>query len=392
MLRKIDIGVDKNLFVVDPKAAKKPALKFLEDDIPKNPEETLTEARKISAPLWLNSDPLLIAHTDETGQAYLFFITDDLRKKVILLNIWDYTLLPCRRSLAHIQEWNKHYGLSGLLTIGVHSPMFEFGKDRKLVQDSLRELGITYPVVLDNDFHIWRSLENRYWPRRLLMDSSGKFHQDVVGEGQYEETELAIQVLLREISPGLPFPPITKPRLKIDTPDYSIPTTTPEIFLGSTHQPRFGNPTPIKMDNEEVVFKDTMRGNYQLDLTYLDGAWLTGPESLYGAPTKGDLKLSVKFSGTDVYLVARCKPKNPLDQPQGTKVAVMIDRKPLPFENMGSAVQLNEVRKTVVIARDPKLYHVVKGLDHGIHELTLAIDDDPLHTIELYAVFFEHRA
>ena len=52
MLRRIDIGVDKNLFVVDPKAKKQPELKFLADEIPKTPDEAVEEARKVTWNNW----------------------------------------------------------------------------------------------------------------------------------------------------------------------------------------------------------------------------------------------------------------------------------------------------------------------------------------------------
>ena len=149
MLRKIDVGIDKNLFIIDPKQARKPQLKFLADDIPKTPDESISEARKIGIPNWIISEPLLAGHVDDEGQAYLFFITDTLKKKVINLEIWDHTLLPCRRSLSYSLEWHRRYGHSGLLTIGIHSPLFEFSKEKRLIMDSVRELGIPYPIVLD---------------------------------------------------------------------------------------------------------------------------------------------------------------------------------------------------------------------------------------------------
>ncbi|MBI3555659.1 MAG: hypothetical protein HY074_05310 [Deltaproteobacteria bacterium] len=393
MLRKIDIGMDKNIFIVDPKQAKKPQLKFLADDIPKTPDESISEARKISIPNWINSEPLLTGHIDDDGQAYLFFIADTLKKKVINLEIWDHTLLPCRRSLSYSLEWHRRYGHSGLLTIGIHSPLFEFGKDKRLIMDTVRELGIPFPVVLDNEFEIWRSLENRFWPRRLLLDGTGKTHLDVVGEGHYAEIEHTIQLMLRDLSPGLPCPPILKPLRQIDDPDYVIPSTSSEIFLGLKKNMRLGNSNAFKAPAEEIIFKDDAEGNYPLDAPYLDGGWLATSESIYGTPHKGDIKLTMKFAATDVYLVARSRSKNPIDVPQGTKVQVLVDRKSVTDDKAGSDIAINELRRSVLVARDPRLYHLATRLDpHGTHELTLTIEEDSLHTIEIYGLFFEHSA
>lgn len=53
---------------------------------------------------------------------------------------------------------------------------------------------------------------------------------------------------------------------------------------------------------------------------------------------------------------------------------------------------VNELRRSVLIAREPKRYHIATRLEQGQHELTLSVDDDPLHTIEIYGLFFEHNA
>ena len=58
------------------------------------------------------------------------------------------------------------------------------------------ELGVGYPVVIDNDFAIWRSFDNHYWPAVYLVDGDGRVRFHHFGEGAYEETERAIQQLL----------------------------------------------------------------------------------------------------------------------------------------------------------------------------------------------------
>lgn len=392
MHRKIDIGVDKNLFIVDPKAAKTPQLKFLEDDIPKNPDEAVTEARKLAASNWINSDPVIFAHSDDAGRAYLFFIAENLKRKVIVFFIWDYTLLPCRRALTYVQEWHKRYGHSGLLVIGIHSPMFEFAKDRKNISDAIRELSVTFPVVLDNDFNIWKSLENRFWPRILLLDSEGKFHQDVTGEGHYAELETNIQLMLREISPGLPCPPVLKPSRKVDDQKYTVPETSGEMYFGMKKRTPLGNKQFFHSETEEAVFPEVAVESIGIDTPYLEGGWKATSESIYGTANKALPKIHLKFTGTEIYIVARCRPKHPLDAPSTFKLQFIVDHKPLTQDNLGVHGTYNEIRRTVVQLKDAKLYHIVTGLDHGPHELTLILDEDPVQTAEIYALFFEHKA
>ncbi|MEW6057898.1 MAG: thioredoxin-like domain-containing protein [Bdellovibrionota bacterium] len=392
MQRKVDLGEDKNLFRLDPNAQQKPQASFLMDDLPKSPEAALTEAREATWSNWINSDPLLIAHLDDDGKSYLFHISENIKNKVVLVDFWDYTLLPCKRALSYVVEWTRRYQPAGLVTVGVHCPMFEFGKDKKNVLDAIRAYDITYPVVLDNNFDIWRSFENRYWPRRILFDPSGKPQKDVVGEGDYVEFEKNIQLLLREISPGLACPPVIRPTRKIDLPDYQIPATTQDIFFGFKRKTRFANAQPFTGIGEEMTFTDESQGSYAPDLPYLNGKWVLAHESIHGTNSKDELQLAINFKATDVYMVAQAKPKNPGDVSQAVKVQIWLDQKLVSDDNLGEDAMINEFRRSVATIRDPKLYHLVTGLEHKEHLLTLKVEMDATDTLEIFALFFEHGA
>jgi hypothetical protein len=55
-------------------------------------------------------------------------------------------------------------GTSGIaiagVVVGVHVPEFGFEHDLDNVRRAASELDVGYPVVIDNDFTIWRSFEN----------------------------------------------------------------------------------------------------------------------------------------------------------------------------------------------------------------------------------------
>jgi len=40
--------------------------------------------------------------------------------------------------------------------------------------------------------------KNEYWPAHYLIDANGQIRQQSFGEGEYQETERAIQALLKE--------------------------------------------------------------------------------------------------------------------------------------------------------------------------------------------------
>jgi thiol-disulfide isomerase/thioredoxin len=133
------------------------------------------------APVWLNSEPL-------TAEA--------LRGRVALVDIWTYSCVNWLRTLPYVTAWAERYADRGLVVIGVHCPEFGFEHDLDNVRHATGELGVEYPVVIDNDFAIWQSLANRYWPALYLVDRDGRICFRHFGEGNYEETERAIQQLL----------------------------------------------------------------------------------------------------------------------------------------------------------------------------------------------------
>ena len=61
---------------------------------------------------------------------------------------------------------------------------------------SLRNLGVEFPVAVDNDYGVWGAFANHYWPAVYLADAEGRIRYHHYGEGEYAQTEMAIQQLL----------------------------------------------------------------------------------------------------------------------------------------------------------------------------------------------------
>ena len=66
------------------------------------------------------------------------------------------------------------------------------------VRKASHDLGIDYPVAIDNNFAIWRALNNQYWPAHYFVDAQGQIRHHHFGEGEYAESEQVIQQLLVE--------------------------------------------------------------------------------------------------------------------------------------------------------------------------------------------------
>lgn len=144
-------------------------------------EDTVPDLK--GAVQWLNSKPLSL---------------DQLKGKVVLIDFWTFGCINCLHTLPHVKEWAAKYADKGLVVIGVHSPEFAYEKNPANVKKAVADLGVTFPVALDNDFIIWRQFSNQYWPATYFIDAEGHVRYHHFGEGAYEESELVIQQLLAE--------------------------------------------------------------------------------------------------------------------------------------------------------------------------------------------------
>ena len=122
-----------------------------------------------------------------------------LRGKVVLVDVWTYSCINSLRQLPYVTRWAAKYKAAGLVVIGVHTPEFPFEKERANVAWAVQNLGLTYPVPMDNNYAIWRSLDNEYWPADYLIDGQGRVSDITTLEKvTTHKSERMIQQLLKE--------------------------------------------------------------------------------------------------------------------------------------------------------------------------------------------------
>ncbi len=119
-------------------------------------------------------------------------------KKVILVDFWTYSCINCQRTIPYLNDWYAKYASQGLEIIGVHTPEFDFEHDQTNVKNAIKQYGIKYPVVQDNEYQTWNAYGNLYWPHEYLIDIDGFVVEEHIGEGGYNDTEIEIQKLLAE--------------------------------------------------------------------------------------------------------------------------------------------------------------------------------------------------
>jgi thiol-disulfide isomerase/thioredoxin len=138
----------------------------------------------------------LTAWTNTPGRTPLTL--SGLRGKVILVDFWTFSCINCQRTLPHVKAWYRDYAKRGLEVAGVHTPEFAYEHEIGNVRKPITDLGITYPVALDNDYATWNQFHNSYWPAVYLVDRAGHIRYEHFGEHAYGETEHDIQALLAE--------------------------------------------------------------------------------------------------------------------------------------------------------------------------------------------------
>lgn len=292
---------------------------------------------------WFNSPPLEMSK---------------LRGKVVLIDFWTYTCINCQRTLPYLRDWYEKYESKGLVIIGVHAPEFEFEKNPKNVEKAIKDFGLKYPVVQDNAFATWKAYRNQYWPAKYLIDSEGNIRYTHFGEGAYDETEKAIQELLKEMGESDQLP-------QVSNPSYENFANTPETYLGYWRKGNFASSEKIKRDE---VQKYSNSQKLEKDQFAFLGNWSVMEK--YALPEKG-AKLSLDFESKEVFLVMR-----PKDGKSG-RLKVVLDGK---GENFGK-----DVIDGIVTVDSDRLYKLIDLKKPGRHILDLEFLDNNL---ELFAFTF----
>ena len=155
-----------------------------------------------------------------------------------------------------------------------------------------RDLKVSWPVALDNDYGTWGAYSNEYWPAEYFIDRLGHVRSAHFGEGDYGGSEQTIRRLLAESGASVP-------RRTTEVAD-ATPTelTTPESYLGYARlDPGRYRGAPIRGNvARDYAFPRELPQN---TLSY-SGVWTIGGER---ALAVAGARLRVHFRARNVYLV-----------------------------------------------------------------------------------------
>ena len=239
---------------------------------------------------WLNSPPLT---------------KESLKGKVVLIDFWTYSCINCLRSLPYVKAWNEKYKDQGLVVIGIHAPEFAFEKDIPNVKKAVTDLGITYPVAIDNDEVLWKAFKNQYWPAHYFVDINGKIRFQHAGEGSYDEAEKIIQALLNEKNPGKTgaLPATLKDSEPVQGEGIQAPRSltknlSPETYLGYGSEEGFASSPEMNRDeNERYQIPNPLK----INTWGLKGEWNIAGQKITLVHSPGSIRY--RFHARDVHLV-----------------------------------------------------------------------------------------
>lgn len=293
--------------------------------------------------VWLNSPPLT---------------AEQLRGRVVLIDFWTYSCINCLRSLPYVRAWADKYRDSGLIVIGVHAPEFAFERDVGNVRRAVRNLDIEYPVVLDNEFALWRAFDNHYWPAHYFIDSAGAIRHHHFGEGGYARSERVIQALLVQAGQANVPMGIVDPRAPgVGAPAARRDLASPETYIGYTRAENFVSP-PQTRDASQTYMTPAALALNEWGLT---GAWTVRNESATVDQSGGSIRF--RFRARDLHLVL-----GPRADGQPTRFRVTIDGA-APAGHHGADINAaGEGRVT-----EERLYQLIR-IDGPVRERTFEIE------------------
>lgn len=236
-----------------------------------------------AATSWFNSRPLAAA---------------DLKGKVVLVDFWTYSCINCLRTLPYVKSWAETYRDRGLVVIGVHAPEFAFERDPANVEAAIRRFGISYPVVQDNDYALWRAFDNAYWPAHYFIDARGRIRHTQFGEGNHDISERMIQTLLAEAGADALPETLARPQgLGVEREAGSDGPRSPETYLGYERGERFRSGTVRPDAAKDYALPETLPENGW----GLGGSWIVGAENSVSAAPGG--RIAFSFLARDLHLV-----------------------------------------------------------------------------------------
>ncbi len=245
------------------------------------------------------------------------------------------------------------------------------------VKAAVQKYGIKYPVLQDNDYKTWNAFGNSYWPRMYLVDAQGYIRHDKIGEGDYNQTENAIQSLLFErnsnkgiknIGMNTTFSYDNKTPLLNSTNnirsfldqevDFSK-IKTPELYFGNqSSRSSIGNAEVFHPGQSITYTIPSSNSTLKPNTIYLEGKWKNNHDNVELQSDTG--RIILNYSTKSVNLVAG-----------GAGQGIVYEDNTLLSPNSQGVDTKNDSKFTIDY---PRLYNIINHQSYdGVHSLIIDV-------------------
>jgi DsbE subfamily thiol:disulfide oxidoreductase len=106
----------------------------------------------------------------------------DLKGKSVVLNFWASWCIPCREEAPRLQRAWEMYRSQGITIVGIN-----IKDSRSDAKKFVKEFGITYPVVRDENSEVANRLGVYGLPETFFVDQTWRLLTTAVGESPQDE-------------------------------------------------------------------------------------------------------------------------------------------------------------------------------------------------------------
>jgi thiol-disulfide isomerase/thioredoxin len=232
----------------------------------------------ISGFTWLNSSPQTPA---------------ELKGRVVLYVFLTFSCGNCQTTINYLNKWWEKYKNYDFEIVLINSPVFEFEKKPENIQAAIEKSKIKWPVVLDNDYVIWKKFSNQTRPAVFVADKNGGIVYSNAGKLRYQEIERVIQMLIKEEEKKIVLPKIEDEKRFVDV---CFPYT-PSLYCGYVKG--------VLSNDDGYLFDRSFNYSSPMripkDSIALIGKFIATKE--YVQSEEDDSKLLLNFKATEVNLV-----------------------------------------------------------------------------------------
>ncbi len=117
------------------------------------------------------------------------------RGRVVMVNFWATWCAPCRQEMPHLERLHQKYRATGFVLLGV-----SIDDDPKAAIALAERLGVSFPILLDQDKQVSRRYDLRTMPSTVLVDRDGQVRHVHRGyrEGLEAIYDQQVRALLKE--------------------------------------------------------------------------------------------------------------------------------------------------------------------------------------------------